>query len=64
MLMAAPLRPWNRLSVRLAAAFVVLTLFAVGLVGAVVYERQKKDVEETIGVLLLNVSRTGGLLPA
>ncbi len=60
--MAARLRLWNRLSVRLAAAFVVLTLFAVGLVGAVVYERQKKDVEETIGVLLLNVSRTGALL--
>ncbi|MGH7353775.1 MAG: adenylate/guanylate cyclase domain-containing protein [Candidatus Rokuibacteriota bacterium] len=60
--MAERLRPWNWLSVRLAAAFVVLTLFAVGLVGAVVYERQKKDVEETIGVLLLNVSRTGALL--
>jgi class 3 adenylate cyclase len=48
--------------VRLAAAFVALTLLAVGLVGAVVYERQKKDVEETIGVLLLNASRTGVLL--
>ena len=56
------LRPWQRLSVRLAALFAVVTLLAVGLVGGVVYERQKREVEDTVGTQLLNIARVGALL--
>jgi class 3 adenylate cyclase len=57
-----PLRPWQRLSVRVAGLFVVVTLLAVGLVGEVLYERQKRETEETLGALLLNIARTGAYL--
>jgi len=56
------LRPWQRLSVRVAALFVAVTLLAVGLVGQILYERQKRDTEETLGALLLNIARTGAYL--
>ena len=56
------LRPWQRLSVRVAALFVTVTLLAVGLVGQILYERQKRDTEETLGALLLNIARTGAYL--
>ena len=56
------LRPWQRLSVRIAALFVTVTLLAVGLVGQILYERQKRDTEETLGALLLNIARTGAYL--
>lgn len=55
-------RPWHRLSVRIAGSFVVVTLLAVGLVGEILYERQKRETEETLGALLLNVARTGAYL--
>jgi HAMP domain-containing protein len=60
----APLRlaPWNRLSVRLAVLFAVVTLLAVGAVGALVYDRQKREIEETLGTQLLNIARTAVLL--
>jgi class 3 adenylate cyclase len=57
-----PLRPWQRLSVRVAALFVVVTLLAIGLVGGVLYERQKRETEATLGALLLNIARTGAYL--
>ena len=57
-----PLRPWQRLSVRVAGLFVVVTLLAVGLVGEVLYERQKRETEATLGALLLNIARTGAYL--
>ena len=57
-----PLRPWQRLSVRVAGLFVAVTLLAVGLVGEVLYERQKRETEETLGALLLNIARTGAYL--
>ncbi len=57
-----PLRPWQRLSVRIAGLFVTVTLLAVGLVGEVLYERQKRETEETLGTLLLNIARTGAYL--
>jgi len=57
-----PLRPWQRLSVRIAGLFVAVTLLAVGLVGEVLYERQKRETEATLGALLLNISRTGAYL--
>jgi class 3 adenylate cyclase len=56
------LRPWQRLSIRVAALFVAVTLLAVGLVGGVIYEQQKRELEETLGALLLNIARTGTLL--
>ena len=56
------LRPWQRLGVRLAAAFAVVTLITVGLVGALVHERQKREIEDTVGTQLLNISRTAVLL--
>ena len=59
---ALRLRPWQRLSVRLAALFVAVTLLAVGLVGVVVYQRQKREVEDTVGTQLLNIARVGALL--
>ncbi len=57
-----PLRPWQRLSVRLAALFVAVTLVGVGLVGGLIYQHQKRDLEETLGEVLLNIARTGVLL--
>src|SRR6059036_1527872 len=57
-----PLRPWQRLSVRIAGLFVAVTLLAVGLVGEVLYERQKRETEATLGALLLNIARTGAYL--
>ncbi|MGH7325996.1 MAG: adenylate/guanylate cyclase domain-containing protein [Candidatus Rokuibacteriota bacterium] len=39
-----------------------MTLFAVGLVGFLMYERQKRELEDTLGVQLLNIARTGALL--
>ena len=56
------LRPWHRLGVRLAVAFALLTVLTVGLVGALVHERQKREVEDTVGTQLLNIARTAVLL--
>jgi class 3 adenylate cyclase len=56
------LRPWQRLSVRLAALFAIVTLVAVGLVGGFVYQRQKREVEDTVGTQLLNIARVAALL--
>ncbi len=58
----APLRPWQRLSVRLAALFVAVTLLGIGVVGVLIYQQQKREVEETLGTFLLNIARTGVLL--
>ena len=59
---APVLRFWQRLDVKLAAIFALLTLLTVGLVGALVHERQKHEVEDTVGTQLLNIARVGGLL--
>ena len=59
---APVLRFWQRLEVRLAAIFALLTLLTVGVVGALVHERQKREVEDTVGTQLLNIARVGGLL--
>jgi class 3 adenylate cyclase len=58
----ARLHPWHRLSVRLAALFVIVTLIGIGLFGTLVYQREKWDLEETLGEVLLNIARTGVLL--
>ena len=60
--MTTRLLPWQRLSLRVAALFVAVTLLAVGLVGSLIYEQQKGDLEETLGTLLLNIARTGAIL--
>src|SRR3989440_3592134 len=57
-----PLRPWQRLSVRVAGVFDSDTLITVCLVGEVLYERQKRETEATLGALLLNIARTGAYL--
>ncbi len=57
-----PIRPGQRLSVRVAVLFVGVTLLAVALVGEVLYERQKRETEATLGTLLLNIARTGAYL--
>ena len=57
-----PLRPWDRLGLRLAVVFAVVTVLAVGLVGGVIYQRQKREVEDTVGTQLLNISRVAALM--
>jgi len=54
-------RVWQRLSVRVAAGFVAVTLLGVGLVGGLLYERQKRILQETLATFLLNIARTGAL---
>jgi class 3 adenylate cyclase len=56
------LRPWHRLSVRLALLFALATLIAVGVVGTVTYDRQRRELEDTVGTQLLNIARTASLL--
>lgn len=58
----APLRPWQRLSLRLAALFAAVTVLAVGVVGTWIYDRQRREVEDTVGIQLLNIARVGALL--
>src|SRR5438876_588081 len=55
-------RFWQRLGVRLAALFALVTLLAVGLVGTFVYQRQRREVEDMVGTQLLNIARTAALL--
>lgn len=59
---ARPIRFWQRLEVRLAALFALVTFLAVALVGAVVFQRQKREVEDGVGTQLLNIARISGLL--
>jgi len=58
----APLRRWHRLSVRLAILFASVTLVAVALVGLLVYEWQRREVEEAVGSPLLNIVRTAKIV--
>jgi class 3 adenylate cyclase len=58
---AAPLRPWQRLSVRLALFFAVVTFLAVGAVGLLTYTRQQREVEDSVGTQLLNLARVAAL---
>lgn len=57
-----PLRPWHRLSVRLAGLLVAVTLLGIGLVATLLYQQQKWEMEKTLGTFLLNIARTGALL--
>jgi class 3 adenylate cyclase len=62
---AAPrptLPPWRRLAVRLAIAFAALTFLSVAMVGVLVRERQKGELEDAVGTQLLNIARVAVLL--
>ncbi len=54
-------RLWQRFGVRVAAGFVAVTLLGIGLVGLLIYERQKQILQETLATLLLNIARTGAV---
>ena len=56
------LRAWQRLSVRAAGLLVGMTLLAIGVVGTLVYQHQQRELQTTLGTLLLNIARTGALL--
>ena len=56
-----PLRPWQRLSVRLAVFFAAVTFLAVGAVGSLTYTRQRGEVEDSVGTQLLNIARVAAL---
>src|SRR5262245_41555172 len=56
-----PLRPWQRMSVRLAAFFAAVTFLAVGAVGILTYTRQQREVEDSVGTQLLNIARVAAL---
>jgi class 3 adenylate cyclase len=58
----ARLRFWQRLGVRLAGLFALVTLVAVGGSGFIIHERQKREVEDTLGAQLLNIARTASLV--
>ena len=56
------LSPWRRLVARLALAFVLLTCLSVGIVGGLVRERQRRELEDAVGTQLLNIARVAVLL--
>src|SRR5205085_10132411 len=56
------LRAWQRLAVRLAVVFVVVTLATVAVVGVLVHQRQSREVKDTVGIQLLNIARVSALL--
>lgn len=56
------LRPWQRLSVRLACLLAAVTLCAVAAVGGFTYARHQRELEDTVGTQLLNIARVTALL--
>src|SRR5215468_202095 len=56
------LKPWQRLGVRLAGLFTLVTLLAVGAVGFFTYARHQRELEDTVGTQLLNIARVAALL--
>jgi class 3 adenylate cyclase len=57
----ATLPVWRRLAVRLAVAFALLTFVSVAIVGVLVRERQKGELEDAVGTQLLNIARVAVL---
>ncbi len=53
---------WRRLGWRLAASFLLLTALAIFISGFLQYLAQDQWVRRSLGSLLLNIARTGGLL--
>jgi len=58
----ARLPVWRRLGVRLGASFLLLTAIGIFLSGFLQYRAQDAYLRESLGSLLLNISRTGALL--
>ena len=59
---ARPTLPvWRRLAVRLAVAFALLTFVSVAIVGALVRQRQQRELEDAVGTQLLNIARVAVL---
>ena len=54
-------RLWQRLSVRVVAGFVAVTLLGIGLVGTLFYGRQRQILQEDLATILLTIARTGAL---
>jgi HAMP domain-containing protein len=59
---SAQLPLWRRLGFRVGCFFAAVTLVTVVVVGTVIYEREKRAVETTLGTQVLNIARTGALL--
>ena len=55
------LRPWQRLSVRLACLLTAVTLLAAAAVGGFTYKRHQRELEDTVGTQLLNIARVTAL---
>ena len=55
------LRPWQRLSVRLACLLAAVTLLAVAAVGGFTYKRHQRELADTVGTQLLNIARVTAL---
>ena len=53
---------WRRLTIRLAASFLLLTALTILVSGVLQYRTQERWVRESLGGLLLNIARTGALL--
>ena len=58
---ALSLRPWQRLSVKLACLLAAVTLCAVAAVGGLTYKRHQRELEDTVGTQLLNIARVTAL---
>ena len=58
----ARLPVWRRLGVRIGASFLLLTAIGIFLSGFLQYRAQDRYLRESLGSLLLNISRTGALL--
>jgi class 3 adenylate cyclase len=58
---ALSLRPWQRLSVKLACLLAAATLCAVAAVGGLTYTRHQRELEDTVGTQLLNIARVTAL---
>ena len=58
---AHSLRPWQRLSVKLACLLAAVTLCAVAAVGGLTYQRHQRELEDTVGTQLLNIARVTAL---
>jgi len=56
------LKPWQRLSVRLACLLTAVTLLAVAAVGAFTYKRHQRELADTVGTQLLNIARVTALV--
>ena len=58
---ALSLRPWQRLSVKLACLLTAVTVCAVAAVGGLTYKRHQRELEDTVGTQLLNFARVTAL---